>query len=153
MERIVYLNGEFIPESEAKLSIFDRGLLFADAVYEGFGIIDGQLADFKGHMDRLDRSLGDLIIRARMVRAEMLDVLMRLIKENDQREGSCICMSPAGRVIAIIFIMTAISRMCLPSHKARNLPLMPRQNWSAWPVFLTSAGRAVTSKQRICLVR
>jgi len=87
MERIVYLNGEFIPESEAKLSIFDRGLLFADAVYEGFGIIDGQLADFKGHMDRLDRSLGELNIPAPMDRAEMLDVLMRLIKENDQREG------------------------------------------------------------------
>ncbi|MEL0207035.1 MAG: aminotransferase class IV, partial [Alphaproteobacteria bacterium] len=87
MERIVYLNGEFIPESEAKLSIFDRGLLFADAVYEGFGIIDGQLADFQGHMDRLDRSLGELNIPAPMDWAKMLDVLMRLIKENDQREG------------------------------------------------------------------
>ena len=40
-ERIVYINGNYVLESEAKLSIFDRGLLFADSVYEGFGILDG----------------------------------------------------------------------------------------------------------------
>ena len=40
MERTVFLNGEFMPEGAAQLSIFDRGLLFADAVYEGFGILD-----------------------------------------------------------------------------------------------------------------
>ncbi len=38
MERTVFLNGEFMPESEATVPIFDRGLLFADSVYEGFGI-------------------------------------------------------------------------------------------------------------------
>jgi D-alanine transaminase len=37
MERIIYLNGEYIAESEAKLPVFDRGLLFADAVYEWIG--------------------------------------------------------------------------------------------------------------------
>ena len=49
MSRIVYLNGAFVPEAEAKLPIFDRGLLFADAVYEGFGILDGQIIDFQKH--------------------------------------------------------------------------------------------------------
>ena len=49
MDRVVFLNGDFIPEGEAKLSIFDRGLLFADAVYEGFGILDGQITDFAYH--------------------------------------------------------------------------------------------------------
>ena len=60
MDRTVFLNGDFVPESAAKLSIFDRGLLFADSVYEGFGILDSQLVDFEYHMDRLDRSLGEL---------------------------------------------------------------------------------------------
>jgi len=87
MNRIVFLNGEFIPETEAKLSIFDRGLLFADAVYEGFGILDGQITDFKGHMDRLDRSLGELNMPAPMGRDAMLAMLMRLIRENNQQEG------------------------------------------------------------------
>ena len=60
MDRTVFLNGSFLPESEAKLSIFDRGLLFADSVYEGFGILDSQIVDYEYHMDRLDRSLGEL---------------------------------------------------------------------------------------------
>ena len=59
MERTVFLNGEFMPEGAAQLPIFDRGLLFADSVYEGFGILDSQVTDFAYHMDRLDRSLGD----------------------------------------------------------------------------------------------
>ena len=87
MNRVVFLNGEFIPEREAKLSIFDRGLLFADAVYEGFGILDGQIADFAYHMDRLDSSLAKLNMPSPMQREEMLTTLMRLIAENQQSEG------------------------------------------------------------------
>ena len=87
MNRVVFLNGDFIPEREAKLSIFDRGLLFADAVYEGFGILDGQITDFAYHMDRLDSSLAKLNMPAPMQRDEMLTTLMRLIAENQQSEG------------------------------------------------------------------
>ena len=53
-QRIVFINGKFVPETEASLPIFDRGLLFADAVYEGFGILDGQIVDFIYHMQRLE---------------------------------------------------------------------------------------------------
>ena len=56
-ERIIYLNGEYLHESAAKISIFDRGLLFADAVYEGFGILDSNIVDFIHHMQRLERSI------------------------------------------------------------------------------------------------
>ena len=87
MYRVVFLNGDFIPEGEAKLSIFDRGLLFADAVYEGFGILDGQITDFAYHMDRLDSSLAKLNMPSPMPRDEMLATLMRLIAENQQSEG------------------------------------------------------------------
>ena len=49
-ERIIYLNGNYLVESEAKLPVLDRGLLFADAVYEGFGILDGQASSLgKSH--------------------------------------------------------------------------------------------------------
>ena len=87
MERIVFLNGEFIPESEATVPIFDRGLLFADSVYEGFGILDSQLVDFDYHMDRLDRSLGELNMPSTMSREEMLSALMKLIEMNGAVEG------------------------------------------------------------------
>lgn len=87
MERTVFLNGDFIPETEAKLPIFDRGLLFADSVYEGFGILDRQVADFEYHMNRLDRSLGELNMPSPMSRQDMLVVFMHLIAANDLIEG------------------------------------------------------------------
>jgi len=86
-ERTIYLNGDYVPESEAKLSVFDRGLLFADAVYEGFGILDGQIVDFIYHMDRLKRSLGELAILMNFNVDELFNALMKLIKINDAQSG------------------------------------------------------------------
>jgi D-alanine transaminase len=87
MSRVVYLNGAFLAEAEAKLPIFDRGLLFADAVYEGLGVLDGQVVDFLAHMARLRRSLGELAIPEPMSQDEIFAVLMRLIAENSLDEG------------------------------------------------------------------
>ena len=87
MERTVFLNGNFMLESEAKVPIFDRGLLFADSVYEGFGILDSQLVDFEYHMDRLGRSLGELNMPWPMARDEMLAAMMKLIDLNGSVEG------------------------------------------------------------------
>ena len=87
MERTVFLNGAFMPESAAQLPIFDRGLLFADSVYEGFGILDSQITDFAYHMDRLDRSLGELNMPSPMARDDMLAAMMTLIEANDLAEG------------------------------------------------------------------
>ena len=63
MNRIVYLNGEYVEEAEAKVSIFDRGFLFADAVYEVTAIIDGKILEWDGHITRLKRSLKELDIK------------------------------------------------------------------------------------------
>ena len=87
MERTVFLNGDFMPESEARLPIFDRGLLFADSVYEGFGILDSQITDFEYHMNRLDRSLGELNMPSPMTRDDLLSAMMKLIAANDAKEG------------------------------------------------------------------
>ena len=62
MARIVFVNGEFVSEDEAKVSIFDRGFLFADAVYEVTSVLDGKLVDWQGHFERLKRSLRELNI-------------------------------------------------------------------------------------------
>ena len=64
MSRIVYVNGQFVPEEEAKISIFDRGFLFADGVYEVSSVIDGKLIDNAGHLVRLARSLKELKMAA-----------------------------------------------------------------------------------------
>ena len=87
MERTVFLNGDFMPESEAKVPIFDRGLLFADSVYEGFGILDSQIVDYEYHMDRLGRSLGELNMPWPMSRDDLLAAMMKLIEANNAVEG------------------------------------------------------------------
>ena len=56
MSRIVYVNGDYLPEEEAKVSVFDRGFLFADGVYEVTSVLGGKLIDFDGHAARLDRT-------------------------------------------------------------------------------------------------
>ena len=56
MTRTVYVNGEYLPETEARISIFDRGFLFADGVYEVTSVLGGKLIDFDGHAVRLERS-------------------------------------------------------------------------------------------------
>lgn len=55
MSEIVYLNNQFVPKEQANISVFDRGFLFADAVYEVTAVINGQLIDFEGHFQRLQR--------------------------------------------------------------------------------------------------
>ncbi|MGD9916746.1 MAG: D-amino-acid transaminase [Paenirhodobacter sp.] len=87
MSRIVYLNGEYIPEEEAKVSIFDRGFVMGDAVYEVTCVLDGKLTDFEGHMARLARSLKELAITCDISRDEWLEIHRKLVAENGLELG------------------------------------------------------------------
>lgn len=87
MSRIVFVNGDYLPEGEAKISIFDRGFLMADGVYEVTTIIDGKLIDFDGHFARLERSLGELGIENPMPREDWLEVHRQLVARNDVEQG------------------------------------------------------------------
>lgn len=82
--RIVYLNGDYVSRSAAKISVFDRGLLFSDAVYEVVSVIDGRLIDMERHVTRLERSLGELSINAS---ADWSAVARKLVADNGLREG------------------------------------------------------------------
>ena len=86
-ERIVFVNDEFINETEAKVSIFDRGFLFADAVYEVTAIIDGKILEWDGHITRLKRSLKELDIKMPIETNELLDIHHKLIEKNNLIEG------------------------------------------------------------------
>jgi D-alanine transaminase len=87
MSRIVYVNGAFEPEEHARISIFDRGFLFADAVYEVTAVLDGRLVDFDGHLARLDRSLGKIEIPRPMPDEGLRELHETLIAENRVDEG------------------------------------------------------------------
>jgi D-alanine transaminase len=87
MSRIVYVNGDYVPENEGKVSIFDRGFLFADGVYEVTPVVNGKLVDYDPHMERLDRSLGELQMAWPCTRGELTTVHTELIKRNTLTEG------------------------------------------------------------------
>ena len=87
MTRTVYVNGEYLPEDQAKVSIFDRGFLFADGVYEVTSVLDGKLIDFAGHAKRLQRSLDELQMANPVTEEELLGIHRELVRVNDIDEG------------------------------------------------------------------
>ena len=87
MTRTVYVNGEYLPETEAKVSIFDRGFLMADAVYEVTSVLGGKLIDFDGHAVRLERSLNELDMPHPISKDDLLEVHRELVRLNGIEEG------------------------------------------------------------------
>ncbi|MDO4643116.1 MAG: D-amino-acid transaminase [Cardiobacteriaceae bacterium] len=85
--RIVYVNGAWVPENEASISIFDRGFLMSDAVYEVSAVVDGKMVDNVAHLQRLQRSLDALNIPLPLSLAEIITLQKRLIAENQLTEG------------------------------------------------------------------
>ena len=87
MSRMIYINGEYVSEKDAVVSIFDRGFLMADAVYEVTAVIDGKMVGFDGHWARLQNSLGELQLACPLTRAEMLAIHRELITRNNLTHG------------------------------------------------------------------
>jgi D-alanine transaminase len=87
MTRTVYLNGEYLPEDEARISIFDRAVLFGDAIYEVAGVLNRKLIDFEAHMQRYHRSLGELGIPVPLDKEQVLSAFRKLVELNDIEEG------------------------------------------------------------------
>ena len=87
MSRTVYVNGDYLPEAEAKVSVFDRGFLMADGVYEVTSVLDGKLIDFEGHINRLHRSLSELDLAAPCSDDELLAMHRQLVALNGIDQG------------------------------------------------------------------
>jgi len=85
--RTVYVNGEYLPEDQAKVSIFDRGFLMADGVYEVTSVLDGKLIAFDGHAERLTRSMNELDMRAPATTEELLEIHRELVRLNEIKDG------------------------------------------------------------------
>lgn len=87
MSRVVYVNGSYVPENEGKVSIFDRGFLFADGIYEVTAVINGKLVDYEPHAERLERSLNEISMAWPCSKAELRQMHEELIKRNKLDEG------------------------------------------------------------------
>ena len=87
MEQIAYVNGSFVPLSEAKVSILDRGFLFADGIYEVAAVLDGKLIDNASHLARLERSVGEIELALPETTARIQEIQQELIKRNNLVSG------------------------------------------------------------------
>ena len=87
MSRIAYVNGRYVPQSEASVNVEDRGYQFADGVYEVLYLTGGRFLDEDLHMRRLERSLREISITPPMGRAAMLHVIREVTRRNRLRDG------------------------------------------------------------------
>ena len=79
----IYLDGKFVPEEEAKISVFDHGLLYGDGVFEGIRAYNGRVFKLKEHIDRLYDGLHALMITPAESKEEMIKVVTETCKIND----------------------------------------------------------------------
>lgn len=87
MEPIAYVNGAFVPISEAKVSVLDRGFLFADGIYEVAAVLDGKLIDNASHLARLERSVGEIALKLPESLARIEEIQKELVKRNNLVDG------------------------------------------------------------------
>ncbi len=87
MTRIVYVSGEWLAEPDAKVSVFDRGFLMADAIYEVTCVLDGKLLEYEGHAKRLQRSARELDMPIPLDDDELLAVHREIVARNGVDQG------------------------------------------------------------------
>jgi D-alanine transaminase len=87
LDPIAYVNGDFVPLSEAKVSVLDRGFLFADGIYEVSAVLDGRLIDNESHLARLERSVGEIKLPLPESVARIKEIQRELITRNAVKDG------------------------------------------------------------------
>ena len=87
MSRVVYVNGSYVSEEQGKISIFDRGFLFADGIYEVTAVVRGRLVDYDAHMERLERSLREIRLDWPCSKEELKAMHLDMVKRNNLDEG------------------------------------------------------------------
>lgn len=159
MTRTIYLNGAFVDEAEATVPVMDRGLLFADAVYEGIGVLDGRLVDGAKHLDRLDRSLAAVGIPAPMGRADLVAVLHELVGRDGLDEGFLYLHVTrgvvernyvhAGDLVPTVFAFTQPQHGVAASGEpvVRTMRTFPDLRWARRDVKTTNLLGQVLAKQ------
>jgi D-alanine transaminase len=87
LEQIAYVNGAFVPLSEAKVSILDRGFLFADGIYEVAAVLGGKLVDNESHLARLERSVGEIKLALPESIERIQEIQKELVSRNNLVSG------------------------------------------------------------------
>lgn len=83
----IYLDGQFVDEPDAKISVFDHGLLYGDGVFEGIRFYNGRVFLFEEHLDRLYDSAKAILLEIPLKRETMREAVMETVRQNNLRDG------------------------------------------------------------------
>jgi branched-chain amino acid aminotransferase len=86
-ELFIYIDDKFYPKSEAKISVYDHGLLYGDGVFEGIRAYNGSVFKLKEHIDRLYKSAHTIMLQIPMTKEEMMKAVIETLKKNNLKEG------------------------------------------------------------------
>ena len=87
MTKFIYIDGVFCEEQDAKISVFDHGLLYGDGVFEGIRFYNGRVFRLDAHLERLEDSARAICLTLPLSRAEMTHALLETIRKNEMRDG------------------------------------------------------------------
>ena len=83
----VYIDGKFYPKSEAKVSVYDHGLLYGDGVFEGIRAYDGKVFKLKEHVDRLYKSARAIMLNMEVSKEDLIKAVINTLKKNNLRDS------------------------------------------------------------------
>lgn len=159
MTRTIYINDQFVSEQDAKISIFDRGFLFADAIYEVSAVVEGRLVDNDLHLTRLERSLDEIGIPMPMPKDDIIKLQAELIRRNNLREGVVYMQITRGTAerdfgyaddIKPNFVMLTQVKNITKSANAQNgiaIDLAPDNRWTRRDIKTTMLLAQVLAKK------
>ena len=162
MTRFAYVNGRFMRHVAASVHVEDRGFQFADSVYEVCAIRDGLLIDERPHLDRLERSLGELRMDMPVARAALSAIARELVARNRIREGLVYMQVSRGRArrdhgfpepaVRPTLVMTAraldMSRYDAMARKGVSIITLPEMRWARCDIKSTALLPNVLAKQQ-----
>lgn len=86
MSNIIYIDGQFFPKEEAKISVYDHGLLYGDGLFEGIRVYNGRIFKMEEHMTRIFESAQSIMLKIHMTRQELIDAHVETIRRNGLRD-------------------------------------------------------------------
>ena len=86
-EPLIYIDGKYYPKSQAKISVFDHGLLYGDGVFEGIRAYNGVVFKLKEHVDRLYRSAHPMMLKIPLTKEQMMEVVLETLRKNNMRDA------------------------------------------------------------------
>src|ERR1700709_926534 len=104
LDQFAYVNGSFVPLTEAKVSVFDRGFLFADGIYEVSAVLDGKLIDNDSHLARLERSVGQIALQLPETLPRIVEIQKELVARNNLIDGTVYIQVTRGAVVPRDFV-------------------------------------------------